>query len=209
VNVRDSGNWAKEIHERLLARDLTAPAELAERIFPTLVEALQRANPRVSDPALIHDAAGDAFLAYIKAPAMFDPARRSLLGYLKMAAQGDLVNALARERRRRRREQAVDDVELVTALGKESHGVQSHAFDSGSPDGASIASKVQARVCELFPDARDREIAELVIAGERSSARFASVLSIEHLPAGELRRVVKLHKDRIKKRIHRLGEGKQ
>src|SRR5258706_9987373 len=109
-------NWCLAIHQRLLDCDPTAPAELVEVCLDALVSAL-RSTHKLYDTSLTEDAAADALLAYAKAPEKFNPAQRGLFGYLQMAATGDLRNAIAKERRRHRWEQAVDDVELAAAGG--------------------------------------------------------------------------------------------
>src|SRR5713101_3318148 len=87
------------LHEGLLAGDPTAPAGVADALFAPLVERLRKAYPRV-DPDLVTSAAIDAWQSYVKAPEKFDPSKgKSLLGYLKMAAEGDLLNALDRLKR--------------------------------------------------------------------------------------------------------------
>lgn len=72
-------------------------------------------------------------------------------------------------------------------------------------DPVSLA-ETQARVESLFSDPRDRQLAELVVANERSTAPYARVLGVDGRSAEEQRRVVKQHKDRIKKRLRRFGE---
>jgi RNA polymerase sigma-70 factor (ECF subfamily) len=194
-----------KIHERLLAGDRVASAELVDAVYEPLVERLQRAFPKVRDPALIRDAVTDALMAYIEIPGSYEPSRRDLLGYLEMAARGDLLNALARTRRRDQREIPVANVELQALDGNSSLNMSAGHHESKTADTEGVVN-LQAAVDTLFPEARDRELAALVVAGERSTRRFAEVLSLTHLAPDEQRRVVKQHKDRIKKRLRRSGE---
>jgi hypothetical protein len=108
--------WCRRIHERLLAGDPTATAELAETVGETVFEKLQMNHPG-REPELVRDAAWDAIRAYMEKPSAFDPRQRGLLGYLVMAAEGDVRNAMAKVRRRRRREELVDPVELAAVGG--------------------------------------------------------------------------------------------
>src|SRR5262245_28620182 len=108
--------WCRRIHERLLAGDPTATAELAETVGETVFEKLQMNHPGW-DPELVRDAAWDAIRAYMAKPSAFDPSQRGLLGYLVMSAEGDARNAVAKVRRRRRREELVDPVELAAVGG--------------------------------------------------------------------------------------------
>ena len=87
------------IDERLRAGDPLASAELAEACYQPLVRWLRRAFPEVDDPVFYFDAATEAILNYAERPAIFDPGRNSLSGFLRMSAAGDLRNCLSRQRR--------------------------------------------------------------------------------------------------------------
>jgi hypothetical protein len=65
---------------------------------------------------------------------------------------------------------------------------------------------VWQRVEAHFPDARDRQLLRLVLQGERKTTRFAVVLGLADLDRVSQQREVKRHKDRIAKRLRRLGE---
>src|SRR5207249_9166294 len=99
-----SENWYREIHERLFAADPVAPTELAEGVWKPLFKELEKRHPRLRESDFLRDAASDALISYIKQPTQFDPAKRGLFGFLIMAAEGDLRNALAKTARRKRRE---------------------------------------------------------------------------------------------------------
>jgi RNA polymerase sigma-70 factor (ECF subfamily) len=97
---RASGEFGEQIHRRLLDRDPIAPSELAETYLPLLIDHLKKKFKRISEHDVMQ-AAADAVLNYAERPERFDPARLDLEGYLTMSAQGDLLNALAKHRRRR------------------------------------------------------------------------------------------------------------
>ena len=61
------------------------------------------------------------------------------------------------------------------------------------------------RVYEALPDSRDRQFLDLMMDQVRETRAFAEVLGIENEDDAEQRRIVKRNKDRIKKRIQRLG----
>jgi RNA polymerase sigma-70 factor (ECF subfamily) len=186
--------WWTDIHKRLIGHDNVAPAQLAEVALPLLEGHLHASYPKVRDAEMIADAAVDAVVAYVKDPAKFDPSKRSLLGYLKMAAVGDLLNRIAKEGRRRDRAKGEGDrVELDQLAGKESVG----AVDETESPAQTIDT--------LFPSERDRRMASLVIEGERSTAKFAAVLGITGRSIEDQRIIVKKHKDRIKKVLQRRG----
>lgn len=191
--------WSHEIHARLLAGDLTAPAELLEEVFAPLKRALHRRNRGLPDDHFIDDAVTGALFDYIKKPERFDPDKASLLGYLEMASQGDLKNALAKDRRWQKKHTTLEAVELHARDGKR---------EKKGPDIVTTleAERIGRLLVEHFDDQKDLEMAELIIAKERSTEAFAAILDIEGLPVTEQRREVKRHKDRIKKRLKQLGE---
>jgi len=193
-------SWYKQIHQRLLTRDPTASAECAEEVIGPLTKRLERRFPRLRESDLVADAVTDAVFSYLKRPEQYDPARRGLLGFLAMAAEGDLKNALAKRQRRREMEVSLDDVDLETVGGNR---VVGPAEAAGEVD----LDKIRSGVSALFDDPRDRQLAELVLEGERSIEVCARILGLEGLPIVEQRREVKRHKDRIKKRLERYGES--
>lgn len=192
--------WEREIHERLLAEDVTAPAELAEALLEPLLQWLSKKYPKLSDPDLLYDAVTDALISYIKHPAQFDPTRRSLMGFLVMAAEGDLRNALAKEKRRRQRETSLEVVELGVAGGN-------IGVEVGNSETESEREKLRQALPRIFEDPKDLAIVELIISGERTTAAFVEVLQLRHLPVEQQRREVKRHKDRLKKRLERYGKA--
>ena len=51
----------------------------------------------------------------------------------------------------------------------------------------------------------DARVLQLLVDGERRTERFATVLGVEHLDTAQQKRVVKQVKDRLKKRLERMG----
>ena len=99
-----------EIHQRLLRQDRAASGELMEAYVEQVYRRVRRRYPEVRDETLVYDAVVDAMMNYVRRPVQYDPDRLTLLGYLTMAAAGDLKNALERLQRRPRLV-SVDDVE--------------------------------------------------------------------------------------------------
>lgn len=192
-------DWYRQIHERLLAGDPVAPGEFAEAVWKRLVKELEMKYPRLPDRDLLRDAASDALLSYLKRPAQFDPTKRGLFGFLVMAAEGDLRNALAKTARRTRNEVSLEDVELSDTSGKEK-------WEGPGAQARIEAQRIRRGIGTLFKDPEDREAVELLIEGERSTAAFAKLWGLEGLPAKDQAREVKRHKDRIKKTLQRHGE---
>lgn len=191
--------WYRQIHKRLLQGDPTASAECAEAVIGPLTRRLEGRFPKLRGSDLLIDAVTDAVFGYLRQPEQYDPARRGLLGFLEMAAEGDLKNALSKWHRRAQVEVTLDDVELEAVAGNRVEG-------PGDPEGKVDLSEIRRGIGALFEDARDRQLAELVLERERSVEPFAQILKLEGLPLDEQRREVKRHKDRIKKRLERYGQ---
>lgn len=206
-SIEDDAHFAASIHQRLLAGDYTAASELIATYLPILRARLRRRHPEADDEFLVADAATDSLLDYCERPALYDPTQARLLGYLTMAAERDLINALEKRQRLRRKQTSLDNVEdhrpVRNALIED--GTAAAAFERAEVDGVMVrllADQVSAAV----PDARDRQIVRLMLAGERDTGVYAHVLGIEHHDRKEQERIVKRNKDRLKKRLERLGK---
>jgi DNA-directed RNA polymerase specialized sigma24 family protein len=192
--------WQREIHERLLAEDVTAPAELAEFLLEPLFQRLTKKYPQLRDPDLLCDAVTDALMSYIKRPAQFDPDKRTLMGFLVMAAEGDLRNALAKVKRGRQKEISLEDVDLWGVAGNSE-------IEAGNSETEPEREKLRQALPMIFEDPKDLAMVELMMSGERTTEAFAEVLKLQHLPVEQQRREVKRHKDRLKKRLERYGKA--
>ena len=197
----------RALHARLLAGDPVAPADPAEAYLDPLATWLARQNPGVTDPHLCTVAAGEAIIALIAAPGSYDPTRRSLAGYLRMSAQGDLRNLLRTERRHAARRASLEAVELSPRAGKELWDVES--------DPARIVERaIVEREAELTVDSlpslpgltpQETAVLALLRQGERRTIAYARLLGLDRLPVAEQRREVKRVKDRLQKRLMRAG----
>ncbi len=186
--------WYTDIHKRLCEGDLTAFAELAEEVMESLVEKLSHKYPNLRDPDLPTEVVADALMDYSKRPEQFDPTQRGLFGFLVMAAEGDLKNALAKIARRQKKEIQLEFVEVDERGGNTRTGELEEKIDS---------ERMQDALDALFDDPKDRAVVKLIIEGERATEVFAQVLELEALPEDEQRTEVKRNKDRIKKRLQR------
>lgn len=102
---------------RLLSNDPTASSELAHGVLDPLLNRLGKKFPDLRESDLLYDAVTDALMEYIKNPSKFDPSKRGLFGYLFMAAKGDLLNALSKKERHRKKEIITADVEFQELAG--------------------------------------------------------------------------------------------
>ncbi|MBF6613647.1 MAG: hypothetical protein IVW55_11015 [Chloroflexi bacterium] len=187
------------LHLRLIAGDKTAPDECVVRWLPELIQRLTYRNPSVAarDEQLIAAAAIDALFDYTLDPQKYDPERSSLGYYLFNAAQKDLLNALAREKTQSRQANSI-------------HLVEFSLPDRNNMENDTI-KKVDAEalmdlVMEEITDPLDRRMLALMLQGERATSAYAAALGIQDRPEHYQKVVVKRHKDRISKRLERLGD---
>ncbi|HKP53000.1 MAG TPA: hypothetical protein VJ183_10140 [Chloroflexia bacterium] len=188
------------LHLRLVAGDPTATLDSIERWLPHLVHLLSTRFAQVAaeDEHIITTAAIDAMLSYTANPQQYDPDRGTLHYYLYMLAHGDLLNAL-----RSRRKRSKNEIPIPSAgesISRESNDIADRI--ASSLDAHNTLDRVRA----LLTGPEDHLILALMLTGERSTEVYAQALGISHLPESERRAIVKRHKDRISRRLERLGD---
>jgi len=194
------------LHQRLLAGDPVAPSDLAVAYLGYLGRYLGERNPAIDDE-FCQTAAEDTIMALSKRPQSYDPARASLVAYLRLSAQGDLRNLLARERRHRSRQANLEAVELSGVAGKE---VGDDTYDpavllEARESVSEVVRRRQAVPAGALQGLTPGEITalQLMAEGERRTPAFAEALGITALPLTEQRHEVKRVKDRLQKRLER------
>ncbi len=201
-NVGDIDAVALALHEKIVSGDSLGPSMLAELVVPRIVESLRRKYHAVPDQHLIDTAVADAMLTYLKAPEKFDTKRGSLIGYLWMAAEGDLLNFLKQAKTREERHTQEKVVELRPRQAE--YRLETRA---DSPEDlyafAEEQRKVAEKIASVLADPVDREVAQLMLDGVRETDEFARVLGILDNNHGTRALVVKRHKDRIKLALRR------
>jgi RNA polymerase sigma-70 factor (ECF subfamily) len=200
---------ANEVYRRLLAGEPDAPADLYALFLDPLVAALAGKYPFPSDPDLVHDMVTDAITRLVKEPARYRPERGSLWSYLYMDANGDIKNALSRQRPTLRLVRAGEDGEEEgydpPDLDVEVEGeVLDRVHPEGLPEGVTREA-VRDALRRTFPEERDRALVSLMSDGVRETDRYARVLGIADRPVDEQQRLVKQHKDRLSVAMRRLG----
>jgi len=184
-----------DLHHRVMTGDPSASAELFSAIHRPIVGVLLRLHGRKgvsADDA--GDLATDAVMDYLQNPEKFEPSRSSLFTYLCISAKGDALNLL--RSRRREREKLLRFVELVEG------GRNIVDMDTCMLDADAIISRYAA---ELFDDEQDVQILKLMLAGERNTEAYAAALGLGRATAGEKNAAVKQRRDRLEKRLRRLG----
>jgi hypothetical protein len=200
-----TGAELQALHQRLLAGDVTAPRELAERLVPLVRRRLWRLERTVPDPAMVRSAIGLVIATYLRHPERFDPGRGGLVGYLTMEARGDVLNELDALSRRQNHERPADNLVELERPGRDST-VEDEALERVDPVDVPpdvVRAALQA-LSEL--DEVDRRLLQMMADGVRSTAAYAAVLELSHLPVELQRKAVKQHKDRLGKRLERLRE---
>ncbi len=194
------------LHRALVEGSADASVPLAEKLIPILKAKLGSLNAEARDPHVVESAIGYGVARYLKEPEAYDPTGRTLPNYLAMDIEGDVRNELAKRRRQQARQESLEE-EVVELRSRDRNStVEDEALDAVDPFDLPQAQVDAARrlLGQLAP--RDRELAQLVADGVRSYAAWATMLGIEHLPVEVQKREVKRQKDRIKKKLERMGE---
>lgn len=189
------------LHERLLAGDLTAPAEIADLYLSPLVHFLEYKLPVWADPHLAETAAIDAIINYLYSPQQYNPTKADLHQYLRMAAHGDLLNLIEQQSRRNKAPNKMQFVEL-DAPGAENIGEEERVL-SVEEQAMILASPLWSRLSELLPEPKDMQVVLLMMSDVRSTEDYATALGIDELPTTEKTIAVKRTKDRLKKWLQR------
>lgn len=150
------------------------------------------------DEHIIIDAVLETLMEYTSKPGKYDPQRASLVTYLTQAAKRDLINALSREKTQGRGATSIDSVEQWLPD-------RNNSFEERVADKAE-AQAILEIVLSKITEPEERRVLMLLLHGERATAEYAKALEIEHLPEQEQKAIVKRYKDRIGKRLERLGE---
>jgi RNA polymerase sigma factor (sigma-70 family) len=190
-------------HRGLQTSDAVTPSDVCAAYVEPLLGWLTDGFPRV-DPHLLLAAANEALFAYVQHPERYDTGRGDLAAYLRMAARGDLLNALRREQRHHRGRVAWLAVELDEERGNLSGREEEPPLPLQHDEEAAERERLLRAVAEdLTPP--ERRVLELMLAGERRTPAYAEALGITGLPPKDQEREVKRVKDRIKKRLERGG----
>ena len=192
------------LHRRLIAGDVTAPADLAIIFLAPLIHWLVAKNSAKIPPEMCADAAEDALIALMKSPTSFNPDRSMrLTTYLRMSAQGDLQNLMACEKRHRQKQISLETVELLPNAWKYMAKDNDPSWALQIQEAAANTdSDLVAKACVGLP-AAETSVLRLMLQGERRTAPFAAVLGVVHLPKKDQRATVKRVKDKLKKRLER------
>ena len=208
---REQDAHSRKLHQRLVESDPLAPSDLVETFMEELMRRVRARAQITNDDFLVCDAVTDALLAYAQQPTKYNPAKSGLLTYLTMSAYGDYLNMLAKEGRREKREVPLEYVEHLLNVGNNLiedlliEDVLNTVMEREGILTPEERIRLLQQVSERFPDPQDRQLLNLILLGERKTAAYSAVLGIQDADRNEQRRIVKRHKDRLSKRLKRLG----
>ena len=192
-DARPDPETAADLYERLRTGDPLAQSDFIAAVLDPLVAHLRAKWPNADDHIRI-TAAGDAVLSLIRNPDLYAPSKRGLIGFLRMAAEGDFRNGLAREQRHNTKRELRDLVELPDDGGNTTAEDGLPSFDD---------RRIAAEIAGLTPP--ERAVFDLMQEGEKHTPAFVAALNLGHLPEADWPREVKRVKDRIIKRLQRAG----
>ncbi len=186
------------LHAEVYAGDPTAPSRVFTVLLGPLIDWLSFRWRNERDAERVRDFAIDSIIGYLESPQRYDPARASLLTYLRLDAHGNLLNDHARRHRQRERRKKAG-VELDDEARNSS--IDEYPSEREEPD------LKLSDVREALPDERDRRAVFLMLEEERSTETFVEVWELTDLPPQQRAAEVKRNKDRVKARLRRLRSG--
>ncbi len=191
------------LHTRMLGGDPTAPADVCATYCDPLSAWMEAAFPH-DDPHLCREAAGRALFDYVQHPHCFNPQRLDLAAYLRMAARRDLLNLRRGEARHHIRRSPWQVVEEGEEAGNYLQGDPPDLRLVREEEGAWASDVVRRVRQECSP--QEECVLDLMLAGERRTEVFAAAMGLEDLPKPERERQVYRMKERLRKRLQRVGE---
>lgn len=189
------------LHMRLICRDdPVVTAELAATIYDQVVRAARVRIGFHIDPVLVEEAAGQAILDYYREPERYDPERLPLCSYLAMMALQRYIKVWRREQR-----WVTQRVSLTDDASCDDESLV--ALDSIEDAITHIrVAEVWPLVDAAFTDPVERKVLMLIINGVRETAAYVRAIGLSHLPEDEQTQQVERVKNRVKKRLRRIGE---
>lgn len=194
----------RALHQRISEGDSLALSQLYNDEGEEVVRVLKIKFNKVAqrDVGMILDAVNQAFLSYVQKPEAFNPELKSLKQYLVMAAEGDLLNIMDREKKHDQNRKNISfDVELEEDFWN--NIVRNEVNPENELVQHEVINKIERLLQEHFSNETDVEMAKMILRNDKKTDEFSKLLNIEHLSPEEQAAEVKRHKDRIKKVISR------
>jgi len=186
-----------DAHQRLVAGDPSAAATVFREVHRWLVHLLVRLFGTGGLPEdIAEDLATDALVEYITHPTRFEPSRSKLSTYLALIAKRDAMNWLEKDRRTQR---AHDKLVEIDAAGG---NIEEERY-SVRIDAEMVLRKFGG---QIVTDVKDSAVLCLMLKGEDSTDVYAAAIGVAHLSLEERRAAVKKRRDKIERRLERLGD---
>lgn len=204
MQPRDEAVVGRALHARMLAGDRTASHDICGRYMPLVIAHLKgfcaRKNLHLVEDDTRWDAAVEAVVAgYLGEPERYQPSRgKSLLGYLKMAAEGDLKNLISRKQHK-----------VVPLFGDDWNNEPEDPHDViADADERHSENELYDIVADAAETDEERNVLALLLAGERSNAVFAERLGWPDPTSAAATKRMNQMKDRLCKRLKRRFAGR-
>lgn len=197
---------AQAIYQRLLNNEPDAPSDLIVLLLDPLIKFLHQKYPSIPDPTLVDDIVTDSLFNFVQKPGRYDANKSSVWSYLCLDVQGDLLNALDKEKRRQRWEVSLDAV-ADEQLGR-NNDIADLIIEKLVPTLLPVhtdMAKLSAQLRSAITDPIDWQLIGLICDGERKTVVYAELLGILNLSQSEQTKIVKKHKDRLRVQLKRLG----
>lgn len=207
----DEAVHGRLLHVNYVAGDPAARGEIFLRYYEALKTHLQiyikrkQLFLRAGDiDALVDEAAIDALESYVNRPASYDPAKRSLGGYLRMAAEGDFKNRLTREVGR----EAGSESGFVRLEDDAWNNIADEGIDSlDAIEDEHAAAALLSLAGDVVETDTERTVLRLMLERERGTTVYAMALGLTARSPREQRAEVNRIKDRLTKRLKRRFSG--
>lgn len=189
------------LHQQILDGEPTAPAKLVEATAgPITGMVIKIVGLTVLDLDDAKDAATDALIAYLQNPSAYvSQGEASLFTYLLRIAQRRAIDCIRRKKRHKEIfPVSVEEVELESIESEDDFEKTEAALDA-----TTIINRFGTTIVK---NAVEEELLRLHLASEKSTDRYAEVLGINNRPIEEQRALVKRHRDRLERRLMRIGE---
>jgi DNA-directed RNA polymerase specialized sigma24 family protein len=168
--------------------------------MPALINSLRRQFWNITDHHLIDGAVADALINYFADPGQFNPTEAGLFTWLRQCAKNNLLDALQAQRNYQDREKSVEfeGVELVYQVKTDERPDPEDLLVERT-----VNTQTMEKLREILPDPTDLKMVVLMMEGIRETYVFADLLGITDRRLEEQKKLVKQHKDRLKKTIQR------
>lgn len=187
------------IQQRLLSRDPVARSDVIAALYADVVRGVQRRAGGDCDLALAEEQAGEALLQYAEDPSRYDPDRGSLHDYLVMIGLSRYRDARRYDRRHGAGLPSLSNPRIAAVADRaDESDIEELIADLD-------AAQLKSRLIAHFDDPRDWAAADLVLDGVPGWEPYVEALGLASLAEDQQRTEVYRVKNRVKKRLQRLG----